>query len=125
MTFQTLDQKGQQFLELVDNEDNYIEPSYTNGRFWLKLIGHSNLLYARATRAIINLASIDKYRLCFFLKEEFQCLCESYSIESRQHILYECQRFNNYWNPRRDSLSHFILFLEFNSNAFAFDNAIR
>ena len=25
-------------------------------------------------------------------------------------------RFNKYWNPRRDSLSHFILFLEFNSS---------
>jgi len=30
MMFQALDQKGQQFLELVDDDDNPIEPSYSN-----------------------------------------------------------------------------------------------
>ena len=30
MTFQVLDQKGQQFLGLVDDKDNPIEPSYIN-----------------------------------------------------------------------------------------------
>ena len=30
MTFQASNQKGQQFLELVNNEDNSIKPSYTN-----------------------------------------------------------------------------------------------
>jgi len=31
MTFQASDQKGQQFLDLVDDDDNPIEPSYING----------------------------------------------------------------------------------------------
>ena len=127
MTFQVSNQKGWQFLDLINDDDNLIEfeSSYINGGFWLKFIGHSNLLYARVTRAIINHTPIGKYRLCFLPKEDFKCSCGLYPIELRYHILYECQRFNNYWNPKRDSLSHFILFLEFNSSAFAFNNVIR
>jgi len=49
---------------------------------------------------------------------------DSKPIESRHHILHSCRRFNNYWNPRRDSIAHFMLFLEFNSNTFTFDDRI-
>ena len=125
MTFQASDQKGQQFLELVDDDDNPIKLFYINRGSWLKFIDYSNSLCARVTRAIINHAPTDECRLHFFLKEDFKCLCRLYSIESRCYILHKCQRFNNYWNLRRDSLSYFILFLEFNSSAFAFNNAIR
>jgi len=124
MTFQASNQKGQQFLDLADNDNNLIELLYINGESWLKFIGHSNLLCARVMRAIVNHAPTSKYKLWFFLKEEFKCLCNLYPIESRHHILYKYQRFNNYWNLRRDLLSHFILFLEFNSSAFVFNNAI-
>jgi len=124
MTFQASDHKDQQFLDLVDDNDNPIKLSYINGGLWLKFIGYSNSLCTRMTRAIVNHAPTGEYRLWFFLKEEFKCPCSCYSIESRCYILYECQRFNNYWNLRRDLLSHFILFLEFNSSAFAFNNAI-
>ena len=78
MTFQASDQKGQQFLELVDNKDNPIKPSYINSGSWLKFIGHSNSLYARATRAIINHTPISEYKLCFFLKKYFKCLYGQY-----------------------------------------------
>ena len=44
--------KGNHFLELVDNNDNIIEPTYIKGGLWLKVFDHSNLLCARATRAI-------------------------------------------------------------------------
>jgi len=125
MTFQASDQKGQQFLELVGDDNNPIKLSYINRGSWLKFIDYSNSLCARVTRAIINHAPTGECRLHFFLKEDFKCLCRLYSIESRCYILHKCQRFNNYWNLRRDSLSYFILFLEFNSSAFAFNNAIR
>ena len=75
-------------------------------------------------RAIVNHVPISKYRLQFFPKEEFKCLCGFYPIKSRHYILHKYQRFNNYWNLRRDLLSHFILFLEFDSSAFVFNNAI-
>jgi len=91
MTFQVYDLKGQQFLELVDDDNNPIEPSYVKGGSWLKFIGYSNLLCAKATRAIVSHAPIEEYRLCFFLKEEFKCPCGIYPIESRHHILHKCR----------------------------------
>ena len=89
------------------------------------MISHSNLLCTRATRAITNHAPIGEYRLRFFPREEFKCLCSQYPIESRQYILHKCGRFNGYWNLRRDLLSHFVMFLEFNLNAFSFCNSIE
>ena len=122
MTFQASNGKGRQFLDLVDDNLNIIEPAYTKGGPWLQVFGHSNLLCACATRAITNHAPIGEYYLRFFPNEDFKCPCGNYPIESRKHILHEYMRFNRYWNPRRDSLSHFTMFLIANPNAFAFIN---
>jgi len=124
MIFQASDIKGKHFLNLVDNDNNIIEPSYIKDSSWLKFFDHSNSLCIRALRAITNHAPISEYRLRFFPREDFSCPCGIYSIKSRCHILYECKRFNNYWNPRRDSISHFVLFLEFNLGIFAFHNTL-
>ena len=120
MTFQALDAKGWHFLELLDDNLKPIELSYAKGGLWLKTFGHSNPLCARASRVIVNHAPIGEYHLRFFPREEFKFLCSLYPIESRRHIPHECKRYNNYWNLRRDTLSHFMLFLEFNSSAFSF-----
>jgi len=77
-------------------------------------------LCTKVTRVIVNHSSIGEYQLIFFLREELTCLYGEYSIEMRRHICYECKRFNNYWNLRRDIISYFTLFLEFNSDAFSF-----
>ena len=61
MTFQVSDDKGCNFLELLDDENNLLEPIYSKGETWLKYFGHSNLVYARAIRAIINYTLISKY----------------------------------------------------------------
>ena len=124
MTFQASDLKEKQFLDLLDNNNNIIELSYIKGGSWLKVFGHLNSLYIHASRAITNHALIGKYRLRFFPREEFKCPCRLYSIELRHHILYECGRFNGYWNLRRDFLGHFVMFLEANLSAFAFSNNI-
>ena len=124
MTFQTLDGKGNQFLNLLNDNSCFIKPSYVKGGPWLQSFGHSNSLCAHVSRAITNHTPIGEYRLRFFPREEFKCLCSVYSIESRRHILHDCRRFNSYWNLRRDTLSHFVMFLESNPNAFAFlDNS--
>ena len=81
---------------------------------------HSNFLCARATRAIVNHTPIGKYRLKLFPREDFSCPYGLYPIESQQHILYNCKRFNNYWNLRRDFIAHFTLFLELKNKAFFF-----
>ena len=124
MTFQVSDARGRQFSEFLDDDLHPIEPSYSKGGLQLKFFGHSNLLCARASRAIVNHALIGEYCLRFFPQEEFKCLCRQYLIETRQHILYECRRFNNYWNPRWDTIAHFTMFLEFNNNAFSFGESI-
>jgi len=120
ITFQALDLKGKQFLDLLDDNNNIIEPSYAKGGSWLKVFSHSNSLCMYALRALTNHAPIGEYRLRFFPREEFRCPCRLYPIESRHHILHEYRRFNEYWNPRRDSLGHFVMFLVTNPSAFAF-----
>jgi len=120
MTFQASDGKGKHFLDFLNDDFNTIEPSYTKGGPWLQVFGHSNSLCARTTRAITNHAPIGEYWLRFFSNKDFTCSCNDYSIESRRHILHEYRRFNGYWNPRRDLLNHFIMFLIANPNAFAF-----
>ena len=120
MTFQASDGKGNNFLDLLDDNFNPIVPSYTKGSPWLQAFGHFNSLCARTMRAITNHAPIREYRLRFLPNMDFSCPCNNYPIKSRRHILHECKRFNGYWNPRRDSLNHFVMFLITNPNAFAF-----
>jgi len=124
MTFQASDLKGNQYLDLLNDDNNIIELSYVKGGLWLKNFGHSNPLCVHATRAITNHAPISEYRLRFFPREEFKCSCSLYPIESRCHILHECGRFKGYWNLRRDFLSHFIMFLETNLSAFTFSDSL-
>jgi len=90
MTFQASDGKGSQFMDLVDDNFNIIEPAYTKGGLWLQVFGHSNSLCACATRAITNHAPIGEFCLKFFPNEDFKCLCNNYPIETRRHILHEC-----------------------------------
>ena len=120
MTFQASDGKGRQFLNLLDDNFNVIEPSYAKEDPWLQLFRYSNSLCTYAMRAIINHALIGEYRLRFFLNKEFKYPCRTYPIKSRRHILHNCIRFNRYWNPRWDSLSYFVMFLVANPNAFTF-----
>jgi len=86
--------------------DNYLPTklTYLRDGLWLKIIGYSNFLCIRATRAIINHAPIWEYCLRFFLKKNFSCLYRVYPIESRHHILQKYRRYNNYWNSNRNSL---------------------
>jgi len=122
ITFQALDDKGKQFLNLLDDNSNDIKPSYIKEWPWLQVFRQSNILCAHMMRAITNHTPIGEYRLRFFPREEFKCPCGVYSIESRRHILHDYSRFNSYWNPRRDLLSYFVMFLKTNPNAFAFLN---
>ena len=120
MTFQTLDRKERSFLNLVDDNYEDIELSYIKGGSWLQAFGYLNLLCTWATRAITNYAPIGEYHLRFFPNKDFSCPCSNFPIESKRHVLYNCKRHNGYWNSRRDSLCHFILFLIANPKAFIF-----
>jgi len=124
MSFQASDGKGQHILDFFDENLKLIKPLYSKRGLWLRYFSHSNSLCVQALRAIVNYTSISKYRLRFFPYEKFKCPCDLYPIEIRRHILYEYRRYNNYWNPRRDTISHFTLFLEFNNSAFSFRESI-
>ena len=87
ITFQALDLRGHQFLNLVNNDNNPIKLSYVNDGLWFKYFRHSNSLDTRAMRAIVNHALLGEYRLRFFLRKEFKCPCGLYPIKSRHYIL--------------------------------------
>ena len=61
MTFQASDLKSRHFLELVNSNNNILEPSYSKDSTWLKYFGHSNTLCTRALRVITNHAPIGEY----------------------------------------------------------------
>ena len=96
MSFQVADLKGRNFLELLDDNLNPIEPLNIKGGPWLQQFGHSNSLCVRAIRAIVNHAPISKYCLRFFPKKDFSYPYSIYPIEIRRHILHEYKRFNKY-----------------------------
>ena len=96
MFFQVSDSEGRNFFELLDNDLNPLEPSSIKEGPWLQHFGYSNSLCTHSSRAIMNYALIGKYQLYFFLNKEFGCLYSNYPIETRQYILHECKRFNNY-----------------------------
>ena len=121
MLFQAANSKERFFLNLLDDNLNSIELSNTKDGPWLQHFGHSNILYARVSQAITNHTPIEENWLRFFLRKEFACSYGKYLIKTRWHILFECQRFNKYWNPRRDIITHFMLYLQFNSSAFSFE----
>ena len=58
ITFQASNVKGSNFLDLCNNEDCSIKPSYSKESLWIRYFGHSNSLCTRATRAIVNYAFI-------------------------------------------------------------------
>ena len=83
MTFQALNFKERYFLNLLNCDGNFIKLLYIKEESWLKFFSYSNTLYTRALRAITNHASISKYRLRFFSREEFRCPYRTYPIETR------------------------------------------
>ncbi len=63
MTFQTLDLKGSNFLNLLNEEELLIALTYIKGEAWLKHFSYSNILYTKATRVITNHTLIGEYCL--------------------------------------------------------------
>ena len=59
--FQVSDNKERNFLDLLNDNLSTIELMYSKEGSWLKYFGHSNSLYARATRAIVNHSPIGEY----------------------------------------------------------------
>ena len=67
MIFQASDLKRNHFLDLLDDKLHIIEPLYTKEHSWINQFDHSNLLCAKATRAITNHTPIREYVTLFQL----------------------------------------------------------
>ena len=61
MLFQASVSKGKNFLDLLDDDLNPLEPSSIKGEPWLQWFGHSNSSCAHSSKAIMNHAPIGKY----------------------------------------------------------------
>ena len=106
------------YLMITSISLNLLMPKEVLGSNYLDTQTHC--VHALQEQSITNHAPIGEYRLRFFPNEEFKCPYGVYPIKLRRHILHECRRFNRYRNSRQDSLSHFVMFLKANPNAFAF-----
>ena len=111
MTFQVSEYKGRNFLDLNNDDNQFICPIYSKGsdRAWLKHFGLSNLMCAHITRLITNHAPTDEYQLRLFPKESFAYIYREYSIEIRRYILFDCVRYKKSWNCKRESLKGILV----------------
>ena len=113
--------QGRHFLSLKGGNCKPLQSSYTKGSSWLSFIAESVTLCARATRAILNHASIGEFRQHFFPAECTQCSCGHCQVEIHQHILADYSRFAH--APLTDpslSIKDFVQFLKEHPSAFAF-----
>jgi len=55
---------------------------------------------AQVTRLITNHAPIGEHRKRFFPNEPTACPCGQAPLETRDHILYNCERYKQSWNPK-------------------------
>jgi len=121
MSFSASDNKGRNFLEPYGYEGRLIEPEYKNGGPWLRHVGHSNSICAQLTHLITNHTSIGEYRKRFFPNKDHQCSCGLSNTETRDHILFEYNKYNIAWRPQNFSILSIITFLIGNANACCFD----
>ena len=119
--------RGSRFLNLVDSTGKSLGPSALHHGTWLRLATKDPpTLVARLTRCITAHAPIGEFRLWFFPNEESSCPCGEF-LETREHILYECTRFErdtSIMDPELPlSLIDLVDFLRENPLAFAFTTA--
>ena len=109
---------------MKDGDNENIVPACTKGSSQLKICGCPNTLMACLTRLITNHIPIGEYRLRLFPNEPLDCPCQKAEIETRQHSLFNCERFKKSWNPKRESIFDILTFLELNPGAFSFQDSI-
>ena len=91
-SFQTNKNRGQLFLDFEDDKERVIKPTYTEGGLWLPIIGTTNSICARFTRMTVGHAPISKYRQHFFPNSPINCPCSQAEVQTRKHIVTQCNR---------------------------------
>jgi len=117
MFFENALYRGSQFLDIYDNNDNLVTPTYTKEESWLTIIGISNSIYAYAICFITNYTSIDKYKARFYPNKNTSCLYSGTQLKMCHYILYQCSLYKGY-NYMEYILSKTIDFLQSNHKLF-------
>jgi len=107
---------------LYREKERVIKPTYAKGGSWLPIIGFTNSLCARFTRMTTGHAPIGEYRQRFFPHLPSSCPCGNAEVQTREHIVMECERHNPSTRPCNIIINSFVHFLADNPEAFSFDN---
>ena len=114
--------KGQCFLDFEDEKQQVIKPTYTKGGSWLPFIGFKNSLCTRFTCMTTGHAPIGEYRQRFFPHLPTSYLCGKVEVQTREHIIMECDLHDPSTRPCNIIINSFVHFLTDNPGAFSFDN---
>jgi len=124
MHFQVSNYKRRNFLNLNDNDNNFICPTYLKDRAWLKCFSLSNSLYTHITRLITNYTPISKYKQRFFPIHQSHAHVVILLLK-QDHIFYMTANDTRSHGTQSKNLSKNVLtFLEFNPGTFCFQESI-
>ena len=115
--------RGQLFLNFEDENQKVIKPTYAKGGSWLPSIGFTNSLCTCFTRMTTGHAPIGEYRQRFLPHLPISCPCSKAEVQTREHIVMECDTYDLSTRPCNIIINSFVYFLADNPSAFSFDNS--
>jgi len=121
-SFTSNPKKGQCFLNFENENENVIKLIYAKGGLWLPSIGFTNLLCACFTCMTTSHTPIREYQQRFFPHLPISCLCGEAKIQTREHIVMECDIHDPSTHLCNIIINSFIHFLVDNPSIFSFDN---
>ena len=121
-SFTSNPKKGQCFLNFENENQNVIKLIYAKGGLWLPSIGFTNLLCACFTCMTTSHTPIREYQQRFFPHLPISCLCGEAKIQTREHIVMECDIHDPSTHLCNIIINSFIHFLVDNPSIFSFDN---
>ena len=121
-SFMSNPKRGQCFLDFEDKNQKVIIPTYAKGGSWLPSIGFTNSLCACFTCMTTGHAPIGEYRQRFLPHLPISCPCGKAEVQTREHIVMECDTHDPSTRPHNIIINSFIHFLADNPSAFSFDN---
>jgi len=122
MSFANSLKKGHYFLNFEDKKERVIKPTYAKGGLWLPTIGFTNSLCTRFTHMTTSHVPIGEYRQRFFPHLPTSCPCDKAEVQTREHIVIECNRHVPSMWLCNIIINSFVHFLADNPEAFSFDN---
>jgi len=121
-SFMSNPKRGQCFLDFEDENQKVIKLTYAKGGSWLPSIGFTNSLCAHFTHITTSHAPIGEYRQRFLPHLPISCPCGEAEVQTREHIVMECETHDPSTHPCNIIINSFVHFLVDNPSTFSFDN---